>query len=171
MIISGFTDEVSNDLGVQIKALKELGWNHIDLRSVDGKNVSTLSDDEFAKVHETLTENEAVFAVPGITDAVHVAAGHATCAVHATGAVSCWGSNEFLGLGDGVAGLKIGMPREYFAEGLDDRIATVIEAAAAGHPVLEYPAATWGPEGRHTPIEWATGPIRGEVTTSPRGLV
>ena len=34
------------------------------------------------------------------------------------------------GLGDGVAGLKIGMPREYFAEGLDHRIATVIQAAA-----------------------------------------
>ncbi len=47
----------------------------------------------------------------------------------------------------------------------------VIEAATSGHPVLAYPAATWGPEGRHTPIEWATGPIRGEVTTSPRGPV
>ncbi len=34
------------------------------------------------------------------------------------------------GFGDGVAGLKIGMPREYFAEGLDDRIATVIQSAA-----------------------------------------
>ena len=32
--------------------------------------------------------------------------------------------------GDGVAGLKIGLPREYFAEGLDDRIATVIQSAA-----------------------------------------
>lgn len=47
----------------------------------------------------------------------------------------------------------------------------VIEAATAGHPVLEYPASTWGPEGRHTPIEWAAGPIRGEVTKSPRGPV
>jgi glucose-6-phosphate 1-dehydrogenase len=43
----------------------------------------------------------------------------------------------------------------------------VIEAVAE-HPVHEYAAATWGPVGRHTPIEWATGPIRGEVTTSPR---
>ena len=34
---------------------KELGWNHIDLRTVDGKNVSTLSDDEFARMIE---ENE-----------------------------------------------------------------------------------------------------------------
>jgi glucose-6-phosphate 1-dehydrogenase len=44
----------------------------------------------------------------------------------------------------------------------------VIAAATNGHPVHEYAAATWGPEGRHTPIEWATGPIRGEVTKSPR---
>ena len=32
--------------------------------------------------------------------------------------------------GNGVAGLKIGMPREYFSEGLDDRIATVVKNAA-----------------------------------------
>lgn len=44
----------------------------------------------------------------------------------------------------------------------------VIDAADEGHPVHEYAAATWGPEGRHTPIEWAMGPIRGEVTKSPR---
>ena len=34
------------------------------------------------------------------------------------------------GFDQGVAGLKIGMPKEYFAEGLDDQIATVIQAAA-----------------------------------------
>ena len=34
-------------------------------------------------------------------------------------------------LGRGIEGLKIGLPKEYFAEGLDDRIATVIEAAVA----------------------------------------
>ncbi|MDJ0923704.1 MAG: glucose-6-phosphate dehydrogenase [Acidimicrobiia bacterium] len=44
----------------------------------------------------------------------------------------------------------------------------VVTAAASGHPLLTYPAGTWGPEGRHTPIEWASGPIRGEVTRSPR---
>ncbi len=43
----------------------------------------------------------------------------------------------------------------------------VIEAAA-DHPLHEYAAGSWGPEGRHTPIEWASGPIRGEVTKSPR---
>ena len=34
-------------------------------------------------------------------------------------------------LGKGIEGLKIGLPKEYFAEGLDDRIAAVIETAVA----------------------------------------
>ena len=33
------------------------------------------------------------------------------------------------GFGEGIAGLKIGLPREYFAEGLDRQIAAVIETA------------------------------------------
>jgi aspartyl-tRNA(Asn)/glutamyl-tRNA(Gln) amidotransferase subunit A len=35
------------------------------------------------------------------------------------------------GLGQGIEGLKIGLPKEYFAEGLDSRIAGVIETAIA----------------------------------------
>ena len=66
-IISGFTDEVSDDLDIQIRALKELGWNHIDLRTVNGKNVSTLSDEEFARVHRTLEENGITIACFGST--------------------------------------------------------------------------------------------------------
>ncbi len=65
--ISGFTDEVSDDLDVQIRALQELGWNHIDLRTVDGKNVSTLSDDEFARVHSRLLEHNISIACFGST--------------------------------------------------------------------------------------------------------
>ena len=66
-IISGFTDEVSGDLDIQVRALKELGWNHIDLRTVDGKNVSVLSDEEFAHVHRTLEENGITIACFGST--------------------------------------------------------------------------------------------------------
>ena len=44
----------------------------------------------------------------------------------------------------------------------------VVAAAAAGHSLHPYSAGTWGPKGRHTPIEWAAGPIRGEITKSPR---
>jgi len=66
-IISGFTDEVSDDLDLQIRALKELGWSHIDLRTVDGRNVSTLSDEQFARVHDTLAENDITIACFGST--------------------------------------------------------------------------------------------------------
>lgn len=66
-IISGFTDEVSDDLDVQIKVLNELGWSHIDLRTVNGKNISSLSDDEFDRVHEQLTNNGITISCFGST--------------------------------------------------------------------------------------------------------
>jgi glucose-6-phosphate 1-dehydrogenase len=44
----------------------------------------------------------------------------------------------------------------------------VIAAAAADLRIHEYAAGTWGPEGRHTPIQTASGPIRSETTTDPR---
>lgn len=66
-IISGFTDEVSDDLDLQIRALQELGWSHIDLRTVDGKNVSTLSADEFERVHARLLEHGITIACFGST--------------------------------------------------------------------------------------------------------
>ncbi len=67
MIITGFTDEVSDNLSIQIKALKELGWNHIDLRTIDGKNVSSLTDREFDLIHQQLTENEIQISCFGST--------------------------------------------------------------------------------------------------------
>lgn len=66
-LISGFTDEVSDDLDVQIRALKELGWHHIDLRTVAGKNVSALSDDEFERIYQQLGENDIEIACFGST--------------------------------------------------------------------------------------------------------
>jgi len=48
------------------------------------------------------TSSSTPVAIPGITDAVAVAAGYATlCAVRQSGAVSCWGSNDKGQLGDG----------------------------------------------------------------------
>lgn len=44
----------------------------------------------------------------------------------------------------------------------------LLTAAASDHPLDIYPAGTWGPSGRHTPIQWAEGPIRAEVRTSPQ---
>ncbi len=66
-IISGFPDEVSDDPAVQIRALKTLGWNYIDLRSVNGRNVSSLSEKEFDHVHQQLVENDIEIACFGST--------------------------------------------------------------------------------------------------------
>lgn len=67
MLITGFTDEVSDDLSLQIKALKELGWKYIELRTVDGKNVSSLTDQEFDLVYQQLTENDIEISCFGST--------------------------------------------------------------------------------------------------------
>jgi len=58
MILSGIADEAGKDLATQIRAHKELGWNAIDLRTVDGKNVAgELSDRDFDAVADCVLEN------------------------------------------------------------------------------------------------------------------
>jgi len=47
----------------------------------------------------------------------------------------------------------------------------IIAAAEQGHPLDVYEAGTWGPPRRHTPIQWAEGPIRGETRTSPQAAI
>ena len=41
--ISGFADEISPKLDIQIATLKEIGINHIELRSVNEKNIGDFS--------------------------------------------------------------------------------------------------------------------------------
>ena len=53
-ILSAFADEASPMLDEQIKALKEEGVSLIELRGVDGKNVSTLTLEEAAAVKAKL---------------------------------------------------------------------------------------------------------------------
>ncbi|MBP1964329.1 sugar phosphate isomerase/epimerase family protein [Paenibacillus aceris] len=48
--ITGFADEISPDLEVQMSVLESEGLSHIELRGVYGKNVLKLTDDELAKV-------------------------------------------------------------------------------------------------------------------------
>jgi sugar phosphate isomerase/epimerase len=47
MKLTGFADEAAPDLATQIKATKELGWDYISARGIDGKNIHDLSDQEF----------------------------------------------------------------------------------------------------------------------------
>lgn len=58
MFFSGIADEAGQDIATQIKAHKELGWNHIELRMVDGTNATQLPDSEFDRVFKAVTEAE-----------------------------------------------------------------------------------------------------------------
>jgi sugar phosphate isomerase/epimerase len=47
MYYTGFADEAGNSLDVQIKATLELGWQQIESRSIDGVNLTDISDEQF----------------------------------------------------------------------------------------------------------------------------
>lgn len=61
MYFTGFADEVSSDIDVQIKATKELGWKYIETRSLFGKNLATISDAEFEITQQKLAESGVSF--------------------------------------------------------------------------------------------------------------
>ena len=54
MYLTGFADEAAKDLDGQIKATKELGWENIESRNIDGKNIHDISDEEFDVVYGNL---------------------------------------------------------------------------------------------------------------------
>ncbi|MEN8254309.1 MAG: sugar phosphate isomerase/epimerase [Verrucomicrobiota bacterium] len=47
MYLTGFADEAAGDIDGQIRATKELGWENIESRNIDGKNIHDISDGEF----------------------------------------------------------------------------------------------------------------------------
>jgi sugar phosphate isomerase/epimerase len=56
MFYSGISDEAGQPIDVQIKAHKELGWEHLELRLVDGVNLTMLPDEQFDAVYAKVTE-------------------------------------------------------------------------------------------------------------------
>jgi sugar phosphate isomerase/epimerase len=59
MILTGIGDEAGNDLAIQIKATKELGWRHIEMRNVQAPgfangNLHDIPDEAFDLVCRTL---------------------------------------------------------------------------------------------------------------------
>lgn len=50
MYYSGFADEAGDSIDVQIQATLELGWSNIESRSVDGINLTDISDKKFDEV-------------------------------------------------------------------------------------------------------------------------
>lgn len=56
MYLTGFADEAAQDIDNQIRITKELGWKHIEARSVDGINIHDLPENKFEEVAEKLTK-------------------------------------------------------------------------------------------------------------------
>jgi sugar phosphate isomerase/epimerase len=48
--LTGFADEASPGMEGQIRATRELGWNCIEARGVEGKNIHDISDEAFDRV-------------------------------------------------------------------------------------------------------------------------
>jgi sugar phosphate isomerase/epimerase len=53
---SGFADEAGTSIDVQIKATQELGWTCIEARSVNGVNITDISEAEFDQVCQKLSD-------------------------------------------------------------------------------------------------------------------
>lgn len=56
MFFSGISDESGQGIATQIKAHRELGWDHLELRLVDGVNLTQLDDAAFDAVYGAVTE-------------------------------------------------------------------------------------------------------------------
>jgi sugar phosphate isomerase/epimerase len=54
---SGFADEAGASIDVQIKATQELGWSCIEARSVNGVNLTNISEAEFDQVCQKLADS------------------------------------------------------------------------------------------------------------------
>lgn len=54
MFYSGISDEAGHPIATQIKAHQELGWEFLELRMVDGKNITQLDDGEVDAVCEAV---------------------------------------------------------------------------------------------------------------------
>ena len=56
MFLTGFADEAGKDIATQVKAIKALGWQHMELRNVCEKNLGTFTEEEFAQIEGALSE-------------------------------------------------------------------------------------------------------------------
>lgn len=54
IMLTGFSDEISPDFSEQLSCVKSLGVNNIEIRGVDGKNISELTEAEIISVKEKL---------------------------------------------------------------------------------------------------------------------
>ncbi|HIE43926.1 MAG TPA: sugar phosphate isomerase/epimerase [Candidatus Omnitrophica bacterium] len=55
MFFSGISDEAGKSIEVQINAHKELGWNYMEIRNVDGENLTLMDDAKFEEIYRKVT--------------------------------------------------------------------------------------------------------------------
>lgn len=55
MFFSGISDEAGASIDAQLRAHRDLGWEHLELRMVDGQNLTMLPDAAFDAVYEKVT--------------------------------------------------------------------------------------------------------------------
>jgi sugar phosphate isomerase/epimerase len=55
MFLSGIADEAGKPLEVQIEAHRRLAWGHLELRTIDGVNLTDLPDENFERVYEAVS--------------------------------------------------------------------------------------------------------------------
>ncbi len=56
MKFSGISDEAGQAIEMQIKAHKQLGWEYMELRNIDGENLTMIPDEKFDEVYSKVTE-------------------------------------------------------------------------------------------------------------------
>ena len=56
--ISGFADEISDNLNVQVESLKKLGISYVEMRGVDGNNLIFHDDKKISEIKKKLSEYE-----------------------------------------------------------------------------------------------------------------
>ena len=54
MFLSGIADEAGNPLETQIRAHKELGWKHIEIRVVNDTTLAQADEKQFEEIHSQL---------------------------------------------------------------------------------------------------------------------
>jgi sugar phosphate isomerase/epimerase len=55
MYYSGIGSEAGVSIDQQVRAIVELGWNHMDLRNIDNVNITDISDGQFDEIVEMLS--------------------------------------------------------------------------------------------------------------------
>ncbi|MDQ8189995.1 sugar phosphate isomerase/epimerase family protein [Roseibacillus persicicus] len=56
--LTGFADEAANEIEGQIRAIKTLGWSHLELRAINGQNITDIPEADFENVAEQLETHQ-----------------------------------------------------------------------------------------------------------------